>query len=231
MDVSRYSKILTGIKREIVLLRSFPCKWGRCTFCDYIDDNGEIEKELVEFNEGILSQVTGEYGHLEIVNSGSVYELPDATRLLIDQIVKERGIQTIYFESHWLYKNQFQELRDHFDIPVIIKVGVESFDDDFRNRVLKKGMVYNSIEEVAETVDSVCLMVGIVGQTKEMIRRDIDILLKHFKYGCINVFIENTTPLKRDEELVEWFYKEYRHLENVEKIDVLFDNKDFGVFT
>lgn len=231
MDESRYSKILSGIKREIVLLRSFPCKWGRCTFCDYIEDNGEFEKELVEFNEEVLSHVTGEYGQLEVVNSGSVYELPDATRELIDRIVKEKGIKTIYFESHWLYKSRFQELRDRFDIPVIIKVGVESFDDDFRNKVLKKGMVYDSIEEVAAVVDSVCLMVGIVGQTKEMVRHDIDILLKYFKYGCINIFVENTTPLKRDEELVQWFYKEYRHLEHEEKIDVLFDNKDFGVFT
>ncbi len=231
MSESRYSKITTGIPREIVLLRSFPCKWGRCSFCDYIHDNGNDEEELIAFNEEVLSHVTGEYRHLEVVNSGSVFELPEKTRETIDRIVKEKGIESIYFESHWLYKNRFEELRNRFDIPVIIKVGVESFDDNFRNDVLKKGMVYQSIEEVASLVDSVCLMVGIKGQTKEMVRRDIDILMKHFKYGCINIFVENTTPLKRDEDLVQWFYKEFKHLANEEKIDVLFDNKDFGVFT
>ncbi|MGL5353453.1 MAG: radical SAM protein, partial [Clostridium sp.] len=76
---------------------------------------------------------------------------------------------------------------------------------------------------------SVCIMVGIKGQTKDMIRRDIKIVLENFKYATINVFIENTTDVKRDEELIKWFNEEFRELENHETIEVLFHNTDFGV--
>ena len=72
-------------------------------------------------------------------------------------------------------------------------------------------------------------MVGIKGQSKEMIQKDIEIVLNNFDYGTINIFTENTTRIKRDEELIKWFEKEYRFLEKNEKIEVLFENTDFGV--
>ena len=72
-------------------------------------------------------------------------------------------------------------------------------------------------------------MVGIKGQTKEMIRKDVEILLENFKYGTINVFVNNTTSIKRDEELVQWFRKVYRYLDEHPTIEVLYHNTDFGV--
>ena len=41
IPVERYSKITDKNNREICLLRAFPCAWGKCTFCDYIEDNGQ----------------------------------------------------------------------------------------------------------------------------------------------------------------------------------------------
>ena len=40
-EMERYSRITDKNRREIVLLRAFPCAWGKCTFCDYIEDNGK----------------------------------------------------------------------------------------------------------------------------------------------------------------------------------------------
>ncbi|MFQ9981021.1 MAG: radical SAM protein, partial [Finegoldia magna] len=37
--MNRYAKIEEKLKREIVLLKGRPCFWGKCTFCDYIEDN------------------------------------------------------------------------------------------------------------------------------------------------------------------------------------------------
>ena len=62
-----------------------------------------------------------------------------------------------------------------------------------------------------------------------MIERDVDILLNNFEYGCINVFNENNTCVKRDDELVSWFRQEYGFVEALPNVDVLFDNTDFGV--
>jgi len=72
-------------------------------------------------------------------------------------------------------------------------------------------------------------MVGIKGQTKDMIKRDMGILLNNFKYGTVNIWTENTTSFKRDEELIKWFEKEYSFLKDNKTIEVLFENTDFGV--
>ena len=120
-------------------------------------------------------------------------------------------------------------MRTFFNIPIIFKIGIETFDYEFRNNYLNKNAKFKDAKEVAEKFQSVCLMVGIRGQTKEMIEEDIKIVLEHFKYATINVFVNNTTHIKRDEELVQWFKKEYSFLDNHPTIEVLYHNTDFGV--
>ena len=80
-DMVRYSKVTAKNQREIVLLKGRPCVWGRCAFCDYTLDNGEDEAAMVEFNRNVLRQITGEFGVLEVINSGSVFELPSQFRI------------------------------------------------------------------------------------------------------------------------------------------------------
>ncbi|MDU2291020.1 radical SAM protein [Clostridium disporicum] len=227
--MDRYNKITNKNNREIVLLRSFPCIWGKCSFCDYIDDNGRDEDELNKLNKEVLDNVTGEFGVLEVINSGSCFEIPKATMNYIKKIVDDKKIKLLFFESHWCYRNRLDEIRNFFNVPIIFKIGIETFDYDFRNNFLNKNAKFKEAEEVAKSFQSVCLMVGIKGQTKEMIKRDIKILLENFKYGTINVFVNNTTSIKRDEELVQWFRKEYKYLDEHPTIEVLYHNTDFGV--
>lgn len=226
----RYSRILEKNPREIVLLKSHPCKWGRCFFCDYINDNCKDESAMVDFNRKVLMDVTGEFKKLEVINSASVFELPKESLQDIKDIVLEKGIEELYFESYYSYKDRLDEIRSYFPgINVKFKCGIETFDDEFRNKYLKKGVNFKSPEEVASYFNTICLLVGIKGQTKEMISNDIDILLKHFERGCINIYVNNTTPVKADPELIDWFKKEYSHLDDMENIEILWNNTDFGV--
>ena len=227
--MDRYNKITNKNNREIVLLRAFPCIWGKCSFCDYIDDNGRDEDELNKLNKEVLDNITGEFGVLEVINSGSCFEIPKETMNYIKKIVDEKKIKLLFFESHWCYRNRLDEIKNFFNIPIIFKIGVETFDYDFRNNFLNKNAKFKDAKEVAEKFQSVCLMVGIKGQTKDMIRKDIEILLENFKYGTINVFVDNTTSIKRDEELVQWFRKEYSYLDDHPTIEELYHNTDFGV--
>lgn len=227
--MDRYNIIHGKNKREIVLLKGFPCVWGKCSFCDYIDDNSRDENEINNLNIDVVDNVKGTYGVLEVINSGSCFELPKGTLEYIKNVIEEKNIKKLFFESHWCYRNRLQEMRDYFGVDIVFKIGVESFDNDFRNNFLNKNARFEDYTEVKKYFSSVCLMVGIKGQTKEMIKKDIDIVLKHFNYGTINIFTENTTKIKRDEELIKWFEKEYRFLESEEKIEVLFENTDFGV--
>ena len=48
--MERYSRITNKNQREIVLLKAKPCAWGKCRFCDYIDDNTENIKEMIRLN-------------------------------------------------------------------------------------------------------------------------------------------------------------------------------------
>lgn len=227
--MDRYSVITEKNPREIVLLKGAPCRWGKCTFCDYIADNCDNAAENYRLNRSVLRRVTGEYGALEAINSGSVFELDTETLGLIRRTVTEKGIQKLYFECHYSYRNRLSEIKSLFDIPVIFKCGIETFDDDFRNRVLKKGIVFRDVNEIKKYFDSICIMVGIAGQTKEMIARDIRILTEHFEYGCVNVYCNNSTPVKQDDALIAWFRDTYGTLAAYPNIDVLYHNTDFGV--
>lgn len=226
---SRYSRIEDKNRREICLLKGFPCAWGRCTFCDYIDDNGRNEEEMAELNRRVLRQVTGEFGVLEIINSGSCFELPKQTLDDIAAVIKEKDIKKLFFESHWMYRRKLDEMRKRMPVPIVFKIGVETFDNDFRENVLNKHADFSGPEEVAEYFDSPCLMVGIQGQTREMIAKDIEYLKKYFRLGTVNVYNNNTTSIKRDEELVQWFMKEYRWLLDDPSVEVLYEITDFGV--
>ena len=227
--MERYSHILEKDKREIVLLKSRPCIWGKCSFCDYIEDNDVNQKENQKINDEVLNNITGQYGVLEVINSGSFFELPDETIERIYKIIDEKKIKRLYIEAHYLYKKKIKALREKFKIEIIVKTGIETFNDEMRNNVLNKNVHFDKIEEILEDFDSPCLMVGIQGQTKEMIRKDIEILTKYFNHGTINIYRNNSTQIKRDEKLIKWFDEEYHDLKNNKKYDYLGIPTDFGV--
>lgn len=103
-------------------------------------------------------------------------------------------------------------MRAYMGIPVTYKIGVETFNHEFRERVLNKHAGFKRPEEVARYFDSPCIMVGIKGQTKEMIDYDIRMVKKHFRLGTVSVFTNNTTKIRQDPELVKWFVREYAWL-------------------
>ena len=85
--MDRYSVIHTKLPREFVLLQGTGCRWRKCTFCDYHED---VSERPFEVNRPVLQQVTGVYGVLDVINSGSAYELDEETLQLIHQVVKEK---------------------------------------------------------------------------------------------------------------------------------------------
>ncbi len=229
----RYNKITDKHQREIVLLKSFPCRYGKCSFCNYIEDNSTNEKEIDEINLEVLKEVTGEYGVLEVINSGSVFEITPRTMEEIKKVVIEKNIKTLYFEIYFGYIKRLDEIRKFFDgIEIRFRMGMETFDNDFRIGVYNKNFFVDekSLELMSRELYSVCLLVCTKGQTKEMIDKDIEMAFKYFKAVTINIFIDNGTKVKRDPELVKWFIEKYSYLTNEDRAELLIDNKDLGVF-
>ncbi|MGL4787859.1 MAG: radical SAM protein [Cetobacterium sp.] len=229
----RYSKIENKNKREIVLLKSFPCKYGKCKFCNYIEDNSTDELEIDKVNLETLQEVTGEFGALEVINSGSVFELPIKTLERIREVVHNKNIKLLYFEIYYGYKNRLDEIREFFKgVDIRFRMGMETFDNNFRINSYGKNFKIDTpeIEELSKKLYSVCLLICVKGQTKEMIKKDIELGLKYFKSITVNIFINNGTEVERDEELVKWFVENYNQLQENPRVELLIDNKDLGVF-
>ena len=86
--MQRYSLITEKFPREFLLLQGTGCRWKKCTFCDYYDDASDSPFET---NRKVLEQVTGEYGVIDIINSGSAMELDAETINMIKEIVVAKG--------------------------------------------------------------------------------------------------------------------------------------------
>ncbi len=230
-DFERYSIIDNKNKREIVLLRGKGCVWKKCTFCDYHLDYSNDINENFELNKEVLDKVTGIYKKLEIINSGSFSELDKATKDYILKVCKEKQIEEISVELHWIFKDEVEKIKKFFEpIFVNFKIGIETFDITYREDILQKGMGNATVTDIEKYFHDCCLLVGVLGQTKEQISTDIETALAHFNRVCINVFNDNTTEIKRDKALIEWFVSEIydKYIDN-ERVDILIDNTDFGV--
>ena len=232
----RYSKVEGKFQREIVLLKSFPCTYGKCSFCNYIEDNSNNEEEINEVNLEVLKEITGEFGVLEVINSGSVFEIPKKTLEKIREVVYEKDIKILYFEIFYSYLSRLDEIINYFNekkkVEIRFRTGIESFDNDFRRNVYKKNILLDEkkIKELSEKIYSVCLLIATQGQTKKMIKNDIEMGLKYFKAITINVFVDNGTVVKRDAELIKWFVQDMKHLFDNDRVEILIDNKDLGVY-
>ena len=229
----RYNKITDKHQREIVLLKSFPCKYGKCSFCNYIEDNSLDEEEIDNVNMEVLKEITGEYGVLEVINSGSVFELTQKTLEEIKRIVKEKNIKILYFEIYYGYIKRIEEIKKYFSgVEIRFRMGIETFDNNFRVKVYNKNFILEEKEiiEISKKLFSVCLLICVKGQTKEMIDNDIKIALENFQGVTINIFINNGTVIERDNELVKWFIEKYSYLALDDRVELLLDNKDLGVF-
>ena len=226
--MQRYSLITEKFPREFLLLQGTGCRWKKCTFCDYFDD---ASNSPFETNRKVLEQVTGECGVIDIINSGSAMELDTETVNMIKEVVIAKGIKTIWFEAHYMYRNRLDEFAAQF-APAMVKFrcGVESFDSTLRSSWAKGIPANVTAADVAKHFKGVCLLCCTQGDTKERIMSDIATAKKHFEYFSVNLFCNNSTSVKRDEELVRWFVKEvYPQIKDDDRIEILIDNTDLGV--
>ncbi|MBE6307441.1 MAG: hypothetical protein IJE18_08810 [Bacteroidaceae bacterium] len=224
----RYAQIDKKFPREFVLLQGTGCRWGRCTFCDYHTDTSTTPYTI---NREVLSQVSGKHGVLDVINSGSGIELDHDTISLLQQIVVEKGIKTIWFEMHYMYRHKLQEFARQFaPAQVKFRCGIESFDGALRQQWNKGIPLDVTAEDVAKYFDGVCLLCCTIGDSTQRIVNDIATARRHFEYTSVNVFNNNSTAVKQDVELARWFRNEiYPMLVDDERIEVLIENTDLGV--
>ncbi len=227
----RYSVIKDKQPREIVLLRGRGCAYGKCVFCDYHLDRCSDDSANYKLNAEVLAQVTGEFGELEVINSGSVFELDKGTLDLIKTVCRDKRINVIHFEAHYMYTNKIAELRREFsEFTLKLKLGLETFDKDLRESVLRKGIPVDDASVISRNFDEANFLFGIDGQTVESMRRDIEMGLRYFERICVNMMCGNSTDIKPNAAVTSAFVREiYPIYKDDPRVDVLICNTDFGV--
>ena len=224
----RYSVIKEKFPREFVLLQGRGCKWGKCTFCDYHSDTSE---KPFEVNRTVLEQVSGLYGVLDVINSGSCMELDGQTLELLQSIVAEKNIHTLWFEAHWIYRHKLAAFAALFPgVQVKFRCGVETFDPVLRKRWNKGIPETVAAADIAGYFKGVCLLCGTDVEDFNHIVTDIETACENFEYLSVNLFCNNTTGVKRNEEIAKRFVDEiYPLYKENPKIEILIENNDLGV--
>lgn len=224
----RYSKITEKFPREFVLLQGRGCFWKKCKFCDYYND---VSDDPFAINAPVIDKITGEFGALDVINSGSTMELDDKTVEALVKKVDSINLKEIWFEVHWAYRKKLQAFSDKFNVPgVKYRTGIETFDPELRN-FWNKGIPSDvTAEDVAKYFHSVCLLVGTERQTFETIKSDIALADKYFERYMVNVFVPNSSQIKPNFELIDRFLKEiYPQIKDDPKVEISINNTDLGV--
>ena len=179
----------------------------------------------------MLERVTGEYGDLEVINSGSVFELDEQTLTRIRDLCREKNIRTLHFESHYLYRERIPALRRRFSpVTLKMKLGLETFDTVLREDVMHKGIDETNPAVISRYFDEANLLFGLAGQTAESMERDLETALAWFERVCVNIMCPNSTDVAPDSGAIAAF-KEHiypRYADN-DRVDILINNTDFGV--
>lgn len=229
--MDRYSKIFDKRQREIVLLRGSGCVYKKCAFCDYHFDACADEQANFKLNSEVLANITGEFGELEVINSGSVFELDKNTLSLIKSLCRDKHITTLHFEAHYLFRSKIEALREHFEgINLKMKLGLETFDYNLRENFLKKGIASKDVKDICSGFDEANFLFGITGQSVDSMKNDIALGLENFERICVNIMCENSTPIKPDKAVIKDFLQYiYPLYKDDDRVDILLNNTDFGV--
>jgi uncharacterized Fe-S cluster-containing MiaB family protein len=224
----RYARITSVMPREFVLLQGKGCVWRQCTFCDYHQD---VSAQPYAVNAPVLAQVTGEFGVLDIINSGSALELDEQSLEHIARVVQQKHIHTLWFEAHYLYRHELAAFAQRFaPAKVNFRCGVESFNPQLRTAWRKGIAAQVQPQDIARYFQGVCLLACVQGQSKDDIVHDISTACALFDYASVNVFCKNSTSVQRDASLHSWFMHElYPSIRTQPKLEILCNNTDLGV--
>jgi len=236
-ELIRYSVIDGKYPRELLLLRTTGCFWSKCSFCDYHEDKNPNTYSNILLNKEVLSKVRGKeiaLDTLQVICSASFAELPIDTLLDIITTALEKGIKTIIFEGHWIYRKTIATIRNLFDkyhLNTMYIIGVETFNIEKRELIFNKGMGKVTAPQISEYFQWANLMFGMIGQTIDELIEDVELGLTFMKRLNICMFVPNSTNTIRDDKLIQAFYLSsfYQKIKDNPNIEILDELKEDAI--
>ncbi len=137
-------------KRVTVILKGFRCRWGKCVFCPFFLEASDSLSDVIQTNSRILSLLEDAISRfsverITVFNGGSFFELPLDTVLKLSRFTCGK-IVDIESRPEYLSLNSVRQV---FELlkpsKLVIRVGIEVWDEYLRNAVLCKGIPQSEI--------------------------------------------------------------------------------------
>ncbi|MHA1803562.1 MAG: archaeosine biosynthesis radical SAM protein RaSEA [Promethearchaeota archaeon] len=162
-------RLMHGRGKEFtIILRTKGCKWalgnkGGCTMCGYIQDAciSPIEpRYIIDQFEGAFNQKLHEIRKdkddyvLKLFNSGSFFDDEEISekirRFIYERVAREQKIKEVVIESRpeFITQEKLREIKTFLkEKQIEIGIGLETVNDEIRNRYINKGFTFNEFLE------------------------------------------------------------------------------------
>ena len=143
LGVFRYNDRLGP--RMVVILRGYPCAWGKCTFCPFALEQSTSIARILEDNRRIIERALrllaeDPVPRVAVFNGGSFHELPYDTVERLRPLARGRVFE-VEERSEYVTLDGLEALVDYYrPRRLIVRVGFETADERIREEVLRKGM-------------------------------------------------------------------------------------------
>ncbi len=140
-------------RRLVVILKGFPCSWGRCRFCPFALEQSTNLRDVITANRRIISEALRllretDYRRVAVFNGGSFHELPYDTVERLRDLAKGRVFE-IESRSEYVTLNSIEALLKYYEPEkLIIRIGFEVYDEEIREKLLVKGMPNTELRRI-----------------------------------------------------------------------------------
>ncbi len=132
-------------ERLVLILKGYPCSWGKCIFCPFAIEQSTNIKEIIEVNRSIVKKAlklieSKGYMRVAVFNGSSFHELPyDSIEKLAP--IAEGRVFEVEERPEYVTKDSVKFIySSYLPTKLIIRVGFEVFDESLRNDYLRKGI-------------------------------------------------------------------------------------------
>jgi radical SAM enzyme (TIGR01210 family) len=146
-----------AIKALTVILRTVGCQWRKCTMCGFWQESADVtQADILAQLEHSLRNSPEEDIVLKIFTSGSFLderEISSETRKEIAELVKRRtGIKKLIVETRpeFVSAEKIEDLNGVENLE--ISIGLETANDFFRSKYIKKGFSFEDYRKAAKIV-------------------------------------------------------------------------------
>ncbi len=221
-------------KRLVVILKGFPCSWGKCTFCPFALEQSVNIRDVMETNRKVIQEALEilakeDFRRVAVFNGSSFHELPLDSVLRLVPVAEGRVFEVEERPEFVTAKSIKSLLNLYRPEKLIVRVGFEVLSEEIRQSLLRKGIPNSEVERLSELRSRlrgeglpveiwVYVLFGIEGVPEDEVRRSVVefkklfdgvIAIKYHKYlpGHLNeapVSKDLAEFLESNADLVDW---------------------------